>query len=105
MEYKKMLSFERKYKAGEFGHRPFDDEAWEGLHGNLVRVYFDGTYYYYNLDIIGEVPTDEEQREIIDEVESMFYDQLYLASDNDRNLETPSKYNFENDSLYCFNIS
>lgn len=100
-----MLNFERKYKAGEFGHNDFDNEACEGLHGKLVSVYFDSTTTYYNIDMIGDAPTDEEQREIVDEVESMFYDELYFASDNDRELETPSKECFETESLYCFSIS
>jgi hypothetical protein len=100
-----MLNFLKKYKAGDIWHRSFDDEALEGLHGKLVRVYFDGTTTYYNIDILGDAPTDEEQREIVDEVESMFFDALYLASSNDRELEAPSKECFARENLYCFSIS
>jgi hypothetical protein len=100
-----MLTFLRKYKAGDIWHRSFDDEVLAGLYGKLVCVYFDGTHFYYEVDILGDAPTDEEQREIVDEVESMFYDQLYLAGSNDRELETPSKECFQKEKLHCFTIS
>ena len=99
-----MLNFKIKYKAGEFGFRDFDNEAWEGLHGKLVRVDFDGTTTYYSLDISGDVPTGEEQADIIDAVESMF-DDYFCNCDSEREIDSPSRKTFETESLYCFSIS
>lgn len=99
-----MINFLRKYKAGDIWHRSFYDEALEGLHGKLVRVYFDGTTTYYSLDLAGDVPTDAEQIEIVREVESMF-DDYFCNCDSDREIDSPSKETFEKENLYCFNIS
>lgn len=99
-----MLNFKTKFKAGEFGGRLFDNEAWEGCYGKLVRVDPDGVSYYYTLDLLDETPTEAEQATIVDEVDTMFYDHLHNC-DNEYMLENPTKKNFERENLYWFNIT
>ena len=98
-----MLNFKCKFKAGAHERNSFDEEAWEGKHGKLVRIDFDQTTYYYEVDILGEAPTEGEQARIIDGVNTLFYDQLHLG-DNNHELDAPSKEVFEKENLYWFSI-
>ena len=110
-----MLIFKAKYdrtwyRVGDettyINWETFDSEARRGQHGKLVRVDFDEMLYYYNINIMGDTPTEYEQSVIVDQIESIFYDYLYSEDcDEPRTLEEPSKGDYEKENLYFFNIS
>ena len=109
-----MLVFEAKYDrtwhrvgndASYIDWEIFDSEARKGQHGKLVRVDFDEIVYYYKPNISGDTPTEDEQSIIVDQIESIFYDYIYIEyCDELRTIEEPSKFAYENENLYCFTI-
>jgi len=58
---------------------------------------------FYGVSLKGDTPTESEQSDIIDEVETMFCECLHYWL-NIKTLDFPAETEFETNNVYCFNI-